>query len=172
MAWTRFVELYTPLMCHWARKIGVPNQDVDDFVQDVFTVLVKDLPVFDYDQARRFRGWLWTVTINKWNERQRKFKVPSRSVELTTDPPDSRPDPSDEMIDSEYRTMIIRQASQLISRDFEPETWSAFCQFMIDDKPAREVARALQMSENAVYLAKARVLRRLREELSGIIEMP
>src|SRR5260370_23225370 len=71
-AWERFVLLYTPLLCRWARKVGVPVPEVGDVVQDVFTVLVHKLPEFRCDSSQRFRGWLWTITANKWRERCRR----------------------------------------------------------------------------------------------------
>jgi len=70
-AWERFVTLYTPLMNHWARRLGLAGQDTDDLVQDVFTLLVRKMPEFRYDRRQSFRGWLWTVTLNKWRERRR-----------------------------------------------------------------------------------------------------
>ena len=53
-AWERFAELYTPLVYHWARKIGLDDPASSDVVQDVFTVLVENLPTFEYDQTRVF----------------------------------------------------------------------------------------------------------------------
>jgi RNA polymerase sigma-70 factor (ECF subfamily) len=64
-AWEHFVRLYTPLLHSWARhKLGLNVPDAADLVQDVFTVLVQLLPEFRYDPHKRFRGWLWTVTLN------------------------------------------------------------------------------------------------------------
>src|SRR5262245_57406077 len=57
-AWTRFVQLYTPLLCHWAKRLGARAEEVSDLVQDVFTVLAQRLPGFQYDPQKRFRGWL------------------------------------------------------------------------------------------------------------------
>ena len=64
-AWERFVQLYTPLLCHWARRFGLQGSDAADLVQDVFAVLVEKIPEFQYDPAQRFRGWLWTIAANK-----------------------------------------------------------------------------------------------------------
>src|SRR5712692_822077 len=71
-AWERFVELYTPLLYYWARRLGLRDQDAADLVQDVFLVLVRKLPEFSYDRHKSFRAWLRTVTLNKWRERQRQ----------------------------------------------------------------------------------------------------
>src|SRR5262245_46259079 len=70
--WERFVKLYTPLLCHWARRLGLHGTDADDLVQDVFVQLVHHMPEFRYDPHKRFRGWLWTVALNKWRERRRR----------------------------------------------------------------------------------------------------
>jgi len=71
-AWDRFVALYTPLMLHWARRLGLAEAEAADLVQDVFVVLVQELPKFTYRAGERFRGWLWTVVVNKWRERRRR----------------------------------------------------------------------------------------------------
>src|SRR5262245_7790739 len=71
-AWERFVQLYTPLLFHWAQRLGAHGPDADDLVQNVFTILVRQLPQFRYEPGRKFRGWLWTVTANKWREHQRR----------------------------------------------------------------------------------------------------
>jgi RNA polymerase sigma-70 factor (ECF subfamily) len=54
--------------------------------------------------------------------------------------------------------------------EFQPTTWKAFWQAVPLGRPAAEVAAELGISENAVYLAKGRVLRRLRQELNGLLD--
>jgi RNA polymerase sigma-70 factor (ECF subfamily) len=80
-AWERFVELYTPLLLYWARRRGLQHQDAADLVQDVLTVLVRKLPEFTYDRRRSFRGWLRTVLLNKWRDRQRLHRLPLAGAE-------------------------------------------------------------------------------------------
>ena len=72
-AWPRFVELYTPLLVFWARRLGLQDADAADLVQDVFAVLLRDLPRYQRQPGRRFRAWLWTVTHNKHRDRLRKL---------------------------------------------------------------------------------------------------
>src|SRR5438874_3816705 len=72
MAWTRFVRLYTPLFYAWARRLGAAPADADDLVQDVFTILVQQLPHFAYDRGRSFRSWLRTILANKWRDHERR----------------------------------------------------------------------------------------------------
>ncbi|MBY0526971.1 MAG: hypothetical protein K2R98_26495 [Gemmataceae bacterium] len=54
-AWDRFVDLYTPLLFHWARACGLQEGDAADLVQDVFLALLEKPPTFTYDPQRSFR---------------------------------------------------------------------------------------------------------------------
>jgi RNA polymerase sigma-70 factor (ECF subfamily) len=55
--WRRFVDLYTPLMQHWARRrLGLAATDANDLVQEVFTVLVEKMATFQYDAGKSFRA--------------------------------------------------------------------------------------------------------------------
>ncbi len=54
--------------------------------------------------------------------------------------------------------------------EFAPTTWKACWETIVQGRPGTEVARALGISENAVYIARCRVLRRLRQELGGLME--
>ena len=63
-AWEKFVDLYTPLLFAWARRLDLPSHESADLVQDIFAVLVEKLPSFAYDESRSFRAWLKTVLLN------------------------------------------------------------------------------------------------------------
>jgi RNA polymerase sigma-70 factor (ECF subfamily) len=166
-AWSRFVQLYTPLLCQWAGRLGLQDADAADLVQDVFTVLVRKLPEFRYDPRKRFRGWLWTVLLNKWRERARRA-APAGGPEGLDEL--AGPDAADAVGEAEYRDYLIRRALELMQAEFEPTTWQAFWASVVAERPAAAVARELGISENAVYLAKGRVLRRLRRELAGLLD--
>jgi DNA-directed RNA polymerase specialized sigma24 family protein len=71
-AWRRFVELYTPLIYYWSRRVGLQPEECADLVQEVLAVMVQKLPEFQYDPKQGFRGWLRTVTLNKWRENRRR----------------------------------------------------------------------------------------------------
>jgi RNA polymerase sigma-70 factor (ECF subfamily) len=58
----------------------------------------------------------------------------------------------------------------LVRGEFENRTWEAFWRTAVEDRPARDVADELGMSVLAVYKAKSRVLRRLRQELGDLVD--
>ncbi len=170
-AWGRFVELYTPLLLAWCRRIGLSDADAADLTQTVFMLLYEKLPEFRYDPSRSFRAWLKTVMMNAWRNqlRQRKSQFSSRSEALDSDLiPDT--DPRLQLDEDEYRAQLVRRALALMQEHFEPNTWKACWEFVVNDRPAAEVALELEITENAVYLAKSRVLRHLRQELRGFLD--
>jgi RNA polymerase sigma-70 factor, ECF subfamily len=168
-AWERFVELYTPVLFAWARRLGLQASDAADLVQEVFTLLVEKLPEFEYDKHKSFRSWLRTVTLNKWRDVcRRKAVIPVQAVGGLSDA--SVPDPADALDEAEYRRQLVSRALELLRTEFQPVTWQACWEYVVQGRPAAEVARELGISPNAVYLAKGRVLRRLRAELEGLLD--
>lgn len=169
-AWERFVQLYTPLLCCWVRRLGIEGPDAADLVQDIFTLLVQKLPEFSYDPSKRFRGWLWRVTLNCCRKRNSRQQAPVLAGEPEMVSQATAPDVAEEVADQEYRQYLTRRAMELMQADFQPATWKAFWECVVNQRPTADVARELGMTENAVYLAKARVLSRLREELKGLLD--
>ena len=169
-AWSRFVDLYTPLIYSWGRQVGLQESDAADLVQEVFALLVQKMPDFAYDHHKSFRSWLRTVTLNKWRDRCRRLAV--RPHELTGKQPPELAESQGEgsFSEVEYRQQLVARALELMQAEFQPTTWKACWEFVVAGRPAAEVARQLGISENAVHLAKGRVLRRLRKELEGLLD--
>jgi RNA polymerase sigma-70 factor, ECF subfamily len=170
MAWSRFVDLYTPLIYAWARRIGLQESDAADLVQEVFAALVQKMPEFAYDRHKSFRAWLRTVTLNKWRDRCRRRAA--RPHEATVHAPLDLADSEGEASfgELEYRQQLVARALELMQAEFQPTTWKACWEFVVGGRSAAEIAGELGISENAVHLAKGRVLRRLRKELEGLLE--
>jgi RNA polymerase sigma-70 factor (ECF subfamily) len=169
-SWSRFVKLYTPLLFSWARRIGLQEPDAADLVQDVLTVLVQKLPEFRYDQSKSFRGWLHTLTLNRWRElRRRSPAAPAVGGAANLD---ELPCPANDEAfwEQEYRQHLVGRALQLMQADFQPTTWKACWEFVVSGRPAAEVAAELGVTLDVVYSAKSRVLRRLRQELEGLLD--
>jgi len=169
-AWQRFTELYVPLIFYWARQHGLDSADASDLVQDVLSTLVEKLPKFEYDVQRRFRGWLHTITLNRardWQRKQKHQPGTGRSSFMERLPSVEQPDLFDE---TEYRAYLVERARRLIAAEFEPVTWEACWKYVTEDRSAEDVASELGLSANAVRVAKCRVLKRLREELAGLMD--
>jgi RNA polymerase sigma-70 factor (ECF subfamily) len=168
-AWAHFVELYTPLLFYWARQAGLQEPDAADVVQDVLMTLLERLPGFDYDPGQSFRNWLCTITRNKCREHHRRQRL-RRGSPLTEQADARQEDPGATLSDSDYCGYVVSRALALMRQEFQPATWQACWEHVVQGRPAQEVAAELHMSVNSVYLAKSRVLRRLRRELDGLLD--
>ncbi len=169
-AWQRFVDLYAPLIFHWARNQGLNATDAADLVQEVLVTLVAKLPEFEYDPTKRFRGWLRTVTLGKIRDSQRRGAVRSMSgqdpnLEAAVDAGDA-----DLFEQAEYQTFVVNRALELMRAEFNDKTWQACWMQIAEGQKAADVAQRLGISLNMAYLAKSRVLRLLRDELDGLLE--
>lgn len=164
--WERFVRLFTPLLRRWAVRFGVSDSSVEDLLQELFVVLIRKLPEFQYDPALSFRAWLWTVfrhSVLAWQKRQPRTGPAFEDVEEF-----ASPDSIAEATEAEYRRYLLSRILQIVQTDFPLATWQIFQQVVIAGRPGVEVAREFGVTVNAVYLARGRVLARLREEMSGL----
>ena len=161
-SWERFVQLYTPLLLRWAQKAHAV--DPENLVQDVFAILVKELPRFRYDANKNFRSWLKTILMNI----VRKAARTPQTAPLVADV--ACPDGADEFDQDEYRRMLVARAAELIRTDFEPNTWQSFYECSVNGRPESEVAQELGSKIQTLYVYKSRVLKRLKEELAGLLD--
>ena len=162
-AWSRFVDLYGPLLHTWAVRTGLQPADAADLVQDVLLTVLQQLPSFRYDPSRSFRSWLKTVTLNHWRARRRRLEPLDRAEQ---DEP-AVADPAADFWEKEYRAWLTARALHLMQAHFEPRVWQACWLTAAEGRPATEVATQLGMTVGAVYTARCRVLARLRQELDG-----
>lgn len=173
-AWERLASIYSPLVYQWCRRAGVQNHDVADISQEVFQAVAGALAEFRKDKpGYSFRGWLWTITRNKIRDFVRQQRRQPSAVggpdanqqwkQLADDQPES-----DEFASDFPNAKLAKQALALMQTDFSEPTWKAFWRTAIDGQRAADVADELGLPLAAVYMAKSRVLRRLREELDGL----
>lgn len=149
----------------WARRLGLESDDAADFVQDLFVTLVQKMPTFEYDSRHSFRAWLKTIAFNRW----RNWVAKKRPVVLGDEHP-AIPDSVAEFIEADYLSVVSRRALQIMKSDFEDETWRA-CWLVVGERmSAQEAATELGIGVAKVYVAKSRVLARLRQELDGLLD--
>ncbi len=166
--WERFVSLFTPLLKRWAERFGVCASDTEDLLQELFVLLLRELPTFEYDPSRSFRAWLWTVFRHNtlaWHQRQPRVTFAAVQLQEL-----QSPDAVAEVDEAEYRRYLLGRIMQIVQADFPATTWQLFQQVAIEGRPGVEVARNLGVTVNAVYLARGRVMARLREELAELGE--
>jgi RNA polymerase sigma-70 factor, ECF subfamily len=170
-AWERFVRLYSPVIYRWCRRSGLTADDSADVFQEVLSAVMLHLSDFHRDKPQdSFGGWLAAITRNKVRDlyRRRQGKAEARggsTAQRQMAEIPQPPEPSEEFIapDAESAAWLSRRALDLIRAEFENRTWQAFWRVTIQGQSSSQVADDLKMSIPAVYTAKSRVLRRLRQ---------
>jgi len=172
-AWQEFMKLYSPVVYGFARKRGLQDADAADLMQDVMRSVSSAIGRLDYDRKQgSFRGWLFTITRNKvFNFFTARKIRPQGSGDSSTnrileEQPDSG-DGSDEW-ELEYQKCLASLAMERVKHEFQPNTWQAFWLTAVEGVAAAEAARQVGISPGAVYVAKSRILARLKEEVESM----
>jgi RNA polymerase sigma-70 factor (ECF subfamily) len=110
------------------------------------------------------------VAENRWRDAMRKRAGAPKNAGDAALADLAAPDGNDALWETEYRACLFGRAVQIMRQDFEEKTWKACWALVVEDKSGAEVAADLGMSIDGVYAAKARVLRRLRQELDGLLD--
>jgi RNA polymerase sigma-70 factor (ECF subfamily) len=175
-AWKDLTDLYRPLIIGWLNRQGVPAVDLEDLTQDVLLSVVKHLGTFEHSGHRgAFRSWLRTIvcsrTSNYWRAAGASTQASGGSGARAALQQIADPDSDlNRQWDQEHDRYVIRCLLDLIEAEFEPATVRAFRRLALDGASGAEVAEELGMSVAAVYVAKSRVLQRIRQEAEGLID--
>lgn len=161
LAWDRFVELYSPLMFHWAKKLGCQESDAADLVQDVFVILWRKLPEFEYDSGRSFHAWLKTIFVNRFRSHLRKRSPTTMESGANLCDPDWQQSINDE----EDRIYLLRKALHLIECEYSSAHQRVFHTYVIEQRDPNLVAAEMGISVGTVYAIKSKILSRLRQEI-------
>ncbi len=174
-SWREFLHLYGPVVYGFARNRGLQDADAADMMQEVLRSVARNAGKLEYDPRRgTFRGWLYTVTRNKiynfLNSGRNRAKAvgDSANQERLESIADRNGDDSDSQWELEYQRRLSAQAMERVKNEFQPNTWKAFWGTAVDDRSADQVGKELKMSVGAVYVAKSRVISRLRDEITRL----
>jgi RNA polymerase sigma-70 factor (ECF subfamily) len=175
-AWSRLVDLYSPLIRGWLTRRGAAVDDVEDVAQEVLAVVVRRFPEFRRQpQIGAFRAWLRAITVNCLRDHwRRNNKQPTAvggtdfgvMVQQLEDPHSVL----SKLWDREHDEHVTQYLLKQIRPDFAEKTWKAFQRFALDGLSADEVGKELQMTANAVFIAKSRVMAALRDRGRGLID--
>ena len=175
-AWTDLSNLYRPLIMGWLRRQSVPVNDLEDLTQETLLALVKALPSFTHPgHAGAFRGWLRTIVGNRARDYWRasnRYPAAAGNCDVS-DVLSQLEDPESDLSrawDEEHDRYVLRCLLDVMAQEFEPNTLKAFQRLALDEASGAEVAEELGLSIGAVYVAKSRVLQRIRQEAEGLID--
>ncbi len=170
-AWREFLAIYEPLVYRLARAKGLQDADARDVCQDVFRAVARSVDRWEPDPARgSFRGWLFTIARNFTisflirRDRHPRGSGDSDIQMMLQELPANDPSATAEF-DAAYQKRLFRWAAEQVRDEFTATTWQAFWQTGVDNRAIPEVAKELGISAGAVYVARSRVLARLRKRI-------
>lgn len=173
-AWREFLEIYEPLVYRLVRRCGLQHADALELTQEALMAVARTIKNWELDPERgSFRGWLTKVTRNlmiNYLSRQRRGPQAVGDTNfqaLLAQQPDPRSAETAEF-DLEYRRRLFRWAVDQVKDEFQTHTWTAFWNTAVLDQSVQHVAAELNMTAGAVYVARSRVMARLRERIEVI----
>jgi RNA polymerase sigma-70 factor (ECF subfamily) len=168
-AWGQFVGRYGPQVQAWCRHWGLQEADSADVTQMVLLQITQKIREFQYDPAKRFRGWLRTVAHHAWSDFHRARKRDCRALGFGSgdafellDRVAAREDLA-ERLQSAFDHELLEMAYERVQARVEERTWQAFVLTALRGMKGIEAAEQLGMKVGAVFVAKCKVQAMLQE---------
>ncbi len=175
-AWQRLVDLYSPLLSGWLRRHALQEADVDDLVQEVLVTVAREAPRFQHSgRPGAFRHWLRTILANRLREfwRSRRLRPAATGDSDFAGMLDQLEDHNSgisRLWEQEHDQHIVRRLLAMLEPQFAPSTWQAFRRVVLEGARPEAAAAELGLTVNAIFIAKSRVLQRLRAESRDLLD--
>lgn len=174
VAWDRFAEIYRPMVFRLARRLGLQDADAEDVTQQVMVIIAAKIGQFEKDASKgRFRDWLAAVAKNAirnaLTRRPRDIAIggdgalPSEQIAVSDDS-------LSKQVEEEYMRSVFRVSAAEIKDEFAESTWAAFWMTCVEGQPVKDAAQKLGLTAGAVYAARSRVMRRLKQTTQAILD--
>jgi RNA polymerase sigma-70 factor (ECF subfamily) len=162
-----------------ARKSGLADAEAQDVVQTTFIYLVRRMPNFRYDRSRgSFKSWLRVVTRSRINVYRRQRKpdetlvrepLPGQDNDCPLEGiPDSAADALDEIWQREWEDNLLSAALKRVRSRVSGQQLLIFRLATAGDLPLGQVAKKLGVNLAQIYLARHRVGKLFRAELTRL----
>jgi RNA polymerase sigma-70 factor (ECF subfamily) len=166
-AWRYLVETYGPFLRAILARKGLRAQAADDVVQNVLLVIVRRLPEFERQRTGSFRTWLRSITVNclrdywKAEGKHRPAAGACHVQSLIEELQDAHSELS-QIWNREHAHHVVGLLLEAVRKDFEPKTIEVFKQLALLKAPVDDVARRFEITPNACFIARSRVMKRLK----------
>lgn len=167
--WSQFVGRYQPLIVKYARRFGLHDADAEDAAQQALIAFCGAYQEGKYEREKgRLRVWLFGIARNQIRNaikkgRRREVQITDNSTGTDFFARNLDDDTFERLWEEEWREAVLRQCLQEVAREFDPKTIEAFELFAWKGQTAQAVAERLGVTPNAVFIAKHRIMKRIRE---------
>lgn len=176
-AWNEFYAIYQPLIFRIARARGFQDADASEVAQEVLLLVSRSIDTYQpTHDGPSFRGWLARITRNHALNRLRK-KTPQtvggtsfhrRLENVAEQPKDAQQDERE--FEYEHRRQAFLWAAEQLRHRFSQVNWQAFWLTCVEGQAVADVAERLGISAGKVYVARCRVIARLKETVQRLTE--
>lgn len=168
LVWGTFCNHFRPVIENFAKQLGLTETDAEDAAQQT---MIEFIESFRKGKYQREKGHLsnWLFGIARYVILNIRSHKPSEQLIADRTAGTSFMDfvQDDKIIEHkweiEWKQMVLEKCLEQARQEFEPKVLEAFSLYAISQVPVEDVCRRLDMSPNAVYISKSRVLSRLRE---------
>ena len=173
--WQRLLDLYGPFIRAILARRNIHGAEADDVVQAVLTVVVRRLKEFDRQREGSFRAWLRTITVNSLRNYSRSSARQAQGTgsddvqQLLLQLDDPRSDIS-RYWNVEHDRFVLSYMFNQVKNEFRDRTWRAFEMLAIEERPVAEVCEELDITSNAAFIARSRVMKRLRSLADELLD--
>lgn len=170
VAWTEFLQIYEPMLFCLASRWGLQDADAREVVQETLLGVSKSIPSFrDRSHTGAFRGWLTAITRNKLADHLAKRARQERGsgdtdIHRWLDQQASESS-SASVWDWQQKRQVFAWAAERVRGQVSDSTWQAFHRTCVRGEKTKQVAADLGLREGMVYVARSRVMARLRKEV-------
>jgi RNA polymerase sigma factor (sigma-70 family) len=166
--WRNFCTHFHPLLVNFAKHIGLSAADAEDAAQETMLAFLKAYRGGKYDRQKgRLSDWLFgiarNVILDLRKRLPREHLVADGSTRTSFWQMLEDPNAAKVSWDTQWRRMVLTACLEQVRREIDLSVFEAFRLYAIEDKSVEEVAGKFNISPNAVYIAKSKILSRLRQ---------
>jgi len=168
LVWNTFRDHFYPVIVNFSRSLGLSSTYAEDAAQEAMLTFLKAFRDGRYNREKgRLGSWVFGVArrviLNFRKRLPREYTVADNSTDTSFWDMIEDENAVKHTWETEWRRMVLERCLQQARREFDSKVFRAFELYALSEQSVTEIGRILGMSQNAIYIAKSRVLSRLRQ---------
>jgi len=166
-SWEEFDRVYRPLLLRYAVIRGLNQEQAEEIAQQCMASVAGGIQSFQRQVS--FRAWLRGMVDNKVADLFKKRREPNaRTADLQRE--QTTEDNPALLWERQWNRTHLLYSLNHVRSEISPLTYEAFELYVIHELPVAEIAERLGMTPNQIYVAKHRVLAKLKERWADVAD--